>query len=388
MSRYHSYISTASKLIESYDGKAPFAFHIKNYFRSEKKHGSKDRNFISTVCYNYFRTGHLFRNLALSEALKRSWYVCRQEDPGFLDEEPELKQDIASPASEKLSKLGFSVRDLFPFYDEVSQKLNRDQFCLSILSQPDLFIRIRSGKEEQVLRKLDEEKISFKSEGGAAIRLPNKTSIDKRFYIDREVVIQDLNSQRVLDDAREESKNISKQVLSVWDCCAASGGKSILAVDSFVQRLSLAVSDIRNTILSNLQQRFETAGIPLELSFVMDLEKNADPEIGEFDMIICDAPCTGSGTWARTPEELFNFNSELVEDYCLRQRRIASNAIRSLMPGGLFCYITCSVFKKENEEVVEFLKNLDGIELIRQQYLEGYELKADTMFTALFRKMI
>jgi 16S rRNA (cytosine967-C5)-methyltransferase len=49
-------------------------------------------------------------------------------------------------------------------------------------------------------------------------------------------------------------------------------------------------------------------------------------------------------------------------------------------------YITCSVFKKENEEVVEFIQGNSELELIKMELLKGYDKKADTMFAALFKK--
>jgi 16S rRNA (cytosine967-C5)-methyltransferase len=51
---------------------------------------------------------------------------------------------------------------------------------------------------------------------------------------------------------------------------------------------------------------------------------------------------------------------------------------------GCFLYITCSVFEKENEEVVSFIQNNLPLQLIAREYLKGYDEKADTLFVALF----
>ena len=58
-----------------------------------------------------------------------------------------------------------------------------------------------------------------------------------------------------------------------------------------------------------------------------------------------------------------------------------------LRTGGLFVYITCSVFKKENEYIADFIAENFNCTLLHQQLLKGYDKKADTMFVAVFRKV-
>ena len=68
------------------------------------------------------------------------------------------------------------------------------------------------------------------------------------------------------------------------------------------------------------------------------------------------------------------------------RKQIVQNVIRHVKKDGFFLYITCSVFKKENEEVVEFIQRNSELELIKKELLKGYDKKADTMFAALFKK--
>ena len=65
------------------------------------------------------------------------------------------------------------------------------------------------------------------------------------------------------------------------------------------------------------------------------------------------------------------------------QIKIASNAIPYLQNGGLFFYITCSVFKQENEDVVAALKQKFHLQVLQMEYLKGYEVHADTMFVGV-----
>ncbi len=96
----------------------------------------------------------------------------------------------------------------------------------------------------------------------------------------------------------------------------------------------------------------------------------------KFDLIIADVPCTGSGTWARTPEQLCYFNEKQIEKYSALQKQIIQNVIPYLNPGGLFLYITCSVFKKENEGIVDFIKQKFNLEIVKMRLLKGYEIQA------------
>jgi 16S rRNA (cytosine967-C5)-methyltransferase len=170
--------------------------------------------------------------------------------------------------------------------------------------------------------------------------------------------------------------------------CAASGGKSIMAHD-LKPSIELTVSDVRPSILHNLQSRFLAAGIKNYASFSTDLRNynKVGSEIGDkkYDLIICDAPCTGSGTWSRTPEELFFFNEDEIARFGELQQTIVGNVIPHLKQGGQLLYITCSVFVKENEEVVFFIQEKFHLKLVKMELLKGYSIQADTMFAALFQ---
>jgi 16S rRNA (cytosine967-C5)-methyltransferase len=151
--------------------------------------------------------------------------------------------------------------------------------------------------------------------------------------------------------------------------------------------IELMVSDVRETILFNLEKRFKTAGILKYKKFITDLSfSKSEIKNLKFKIILCDVPCTGSGTWSRTPEQLYFFNENKIEDYASLQKKIVSGAIPHLRPGGSFIYITCSVFKKENEDMVDFIKEKFQLEFVKMELLKGYDKKADSMFVAVLQK--
>ena len=97
-------------------------------------------------------------------------------------------------------------------------------------------------------------------------------------------------------------------------------------------------------------------------------------------------PAVASVPGAELQNTFFFFNEEKINTYTELQKKIINNAVPHLAKGGYFLYITCSVFKNENEEAVEFIKKTFHLELIKMECLKGYSQKADSMFAALFKK--
>ena len=391
--RYHSYLNSAKTIIDSYRGDVPFAAFLKKYFNAHKKYGGKDRKQIAALCYNFYRLGKALPQLPVEEKIIVAVFLCEEKSSDFLQfHKPEWNEIITKPLDEKIAIAGFTAEDVFLFFLELSSGIDAELFRHSFFKQPDLFLRIRPGNKETVVKKLQDAGIGFVMINDNCIALPNSTKIDNLLETDKEVVVQDFNSQQVLDFFKDEARHVVDPV-SVWDCCAASGGKSILAYDTFYGKIDLTVSDIRESILSNLKSRFETAGIKNYKSFIADLTETASPQgpadqlpTPDAQLIICDAPCTGSGTWSRTPEQLYYLKRKTIDVYVAMQQQIVSNVIPHLQTGGLFIYITCSVFKNENEDMVSFITKKFHLQLLQMELLKGYDKKADSMFVAVFGK--
>ena len=392
--RYHSWLNSAKKIIESYRGDVPLAVFLKKYFGADKKYGGKDRKQIATLCYHFYRLGKAIPQLPVEEKIIVATFLCEDKNNDFLHfHKPEWNEIITKPLAEKIEIAGFSVADVFPWAEELSIGIDAELFRYSFFKQPGLYLRIRPGNKEAVVKKLYNAGIEFNMLYDDCLSLPNSTKVDNILEIDKEVVVQDYNSQQVLDFLKNQvtsNKNqelSNKHPISVWDCCAASGGKSILAYDILEGQIELTVSDIRESILSNLKNRFETAGIKNYHSFIADLSvTDSQLPTPNFQLIICDAPCTGSGTWSRTPEQLYYLKRKTIDVYVAMQQQIVSNVIPHLQQGGTFIYITCSVFKNENEDMVNFIKEKFHLQLLQMEFLKGYDKKADSMFIAVFKK--
>ncbi len=366
--------------------------HLKQYFAAHKKHGSTDRRTIAHLCYTYYRLGASIKEFDTDKGLQLAIFLCEAKPGNWaLLFEPSWMAAWGS-VGQKLDFIkdvypGYNLASIFPFAAHLSTSVDATAFNRSHLTQPDLFIRIRPKQEAVVMGKLNKAQITFEKITDSCYRLPSGTKLDEVLLINKEVVIQDYSSQQI-GSMYALATGFADSKKRIWDCCAASGGKSILAVDTFGQ-IKLTASDMRASILRNLQTRFAAAGMSGYQSFAVDLTSAHD--LSNFaklaDFIICDAPCTGSGTWGRTPEHLAFFDEASIDNFRQLQQTIITNTIPYVAVGGYFLYSTCSVFAAENEGQVKFMEtNFPEFELLHQQLFTGYEGKADTLFAALLKR--
>lgn len=388
LSRFYSYINNSAGILSQYRGEIPLASFLNQYFGKNKKFGSKDRKEISALLYQYFRLGALEKCMAPEERILAADFVCRgSTSPVVSKLKPEWCQQEANNFFERFTRIGlkWNSERHTPWIHLISPLLSSEQYALSMLSQPDLFIRIRPGKKEKVLKALQEKGICYTESDANNLRLPNGTNLHQIIALNQDAIIQDLNSSR----CGQFIKSILPEFRGwVWDACAASGGKSILMNDLYGKNIQLIVSDIRPSILQNLKRRLGEAGIDPVLHFVADLTKPLKLlNLPEVDIALVDAPCSGSGTWARTPEQHYFFDPETIYSFSLRQLTICRNVLPFVKKGGFVIYITCSVFARENEAVVNELVLQEKLILLKQEYLPGTNLNADNMFIAILKKV-
>lgn len=385
--KYFSYLNSAIAITGLYDGHQPFHAFIKDFFRQHKKYGASDRKQITHLCYCYFRLGNSMKEIPAGEKILAGLFLCTHQNNALLAHiKPAWNEHIHLPVEEKCNfiNIPFEQLNIFPCPHEISAAISKSDFIQSHLIQPDLFLRIRPGYRETVMNKLEQAQLDFSLLNEHCISVANTTKIDGLISINKEAVIQDYSSQQTGNFL--QLLKVDGRPVKIWDCCAGSGGKSILAKD-VLGDVDLTVSDIRESVLINLKKRFAEAGIQAYKTLVTDLAAPvANLRTASFQLIIADVPCSGSGTWGRTPESLSFFDEQEIDRYRLLQEKIATTVMPYLQPGGYFLYITCSVFKKENEDMVLFIQNKPGMELLQMKTLQGYSIKADTLFAAMFRK--
>lgn len=381
--RVEHQIRAFEQIFNSYDGALPLHRFLFAYFKRNKQMGSSDRRWASRYIYSFFRLGKAMMKEDRTLRLAIADFLCNQNTSLVIDTYlPILKDNVGLPVREKLKLVEaafptFNLQDVFSFHEALSDTIEKQEFFESFFTQPDLFIRTTNGKQHDVAALLETEGIAVQKIAAHTIAVPNGTKLDKILTDEALYQVQDLSSQQTGSFFQPQQWD------KWWDCCAASGGKSLLLYD-LEPSIELLVSDVRENSLNNLDERFRAAGIKKYQKKVLDLLQNNDQDLHhyEFDGIVLDAPCSGAGTWGRTPEMLYYFEQHKISYFSRLQRTIASNVVKYLKEDKPLIYITCSAFKEENEDVVTYLLENLPLKLEKMELIKGYHHKADTMFVA------
>ena len=380
-------LSTFKNILSQYDAEQPLHRFLAQYYRQNKQMGSKDRKIASRLLYNFFRLGSILNEENTENRLIIAEFLGNDKPNSFLNHfKPEWEVIIHYAFADKVKIVSdiypdFNLSDVFPFSAHLSNGVETDAFYASFFTQPDLYIRVKRGQDKRVIKLLADAEIRYTQINEYTLALPNGTKLDQIITDAGLYEVQDLSSQKVGTYFRPNKWD------KWWDCCSGSGGKSLLLHDEQPD-VKLLVSDNRESILENLQQRFALAGIKNYQRKVLDLMLDQSLYLHdyEFDGIILDAPCSGSGTWGRTPEMITQFADHKIKFFSELQRKIATNIIKYLKQDKPLIYITCSVFKEENEEQVAWLCKTFDLSVESQELIKGYHLKADTMFVARLLK--
>ena len=211
-------------------------------------------------------------------------------------------------------------------------------------------------------------------------------------------------SSMFLEEAIRQAIDLS-QPLRVLDLCAAPGGKSTLLQSAISDKSSLVSNEViksRVTVLSENITKWGAANVVVTNNDPKDFQRLP----GYFDLIVVDAPCSGSGLFRKDPKAINEWSEQSVEMCSHRQQRILADILPALKDGGTLIYSTCSYSPSEDEEISDWLINdfeLDAIQLqLKNEWniiettaskskAKGYrfypdKLKGEGFFIAAFRK--
>lgn len=141
--------------------------------------------------------------------------------------------------------------------------------------------------------------------------------------------------------------------MRVLDYCAGGGGKALALA---ARGAEVVAHDADPRRMRDLPKRARRAGARVKI-----VEPGGLGDVGAFDLVLCDAPCTGSGAWRRSPEAKWRLTPDRLAELQRIQQDILVNACKLVAPGGRLAYATCSLLAQENGQAVAgFLARVPG----------------------------
>jgi 16S rRNA (cytosine967-C5)-methyltransferase len=153
---------------------------------------------------------------------------------------------------------------------------------------------------------------------------------------------------RIQDEGSQLVAEIAGQGSAILDCCAAPGGKTLILAERNPTAHVVACESSPQR-LQKLRARLEGFADRVDCRLADATAFSFD---SEFDLVLADVPCSGTGTLSRNPEIRHRLRPEDLPRQAERQRAILASALRAVRPGGRVLYSTCSLEPEENQQVI------------------------------------
>lgn len=349
----------------------PASEALKDWGLSHRFAGSGDRAAIGNIVYDALRRRRSAAWLLDSDAARALGYGAIllewNETPSSLNAMLEGDRFAPQPLSESEQKT-LSRRALEEAPDAV--RADCPDWCAPLLQQtfgddwvseamglskrPPLDLRVNTIKSdrERVLAELRDTGASPAPIALNGVRIPPISGHGRHPNVQAEPAfqkgwfeVQDEGSQIVATLALPDN---TTQVL---DYCAGAGGKTLALAAAMENRGQIFAHDSEKQRLAPIFGRLSRAGARNVQAIARPAE--LAPLVGQMDLVLVDAPCTGSGTWRRRPDAKWRLTARQLEVRLAEQATILDAASAYVKPGGTLAYVTCSVFDAENGAQVE-----------------------------------
>lgn len=173
-------------------------------------------------------------------------------------------------------------------------------------------------------------------------------------FADGLVELQDAASQAVVDQLP------LKDGLKVLDFCAGGGGKSLAMAAR--AKIEMFAQDADVNRMKDLPLRAHRAGADISILSEDEVDQQAP-----YDLVLCDAPCSGSGSWRRAPEGKWRLTREILDEIRISQRQILDDAAELVSENGSLAYATCSMLNEENQDQIQsFMERHKGWKVVSE----------------------
>jgi len=342
---------------------APADQTVSAFFRKHRTLGPRERHTLAETTYQVLRQRLMLANLAQSGsgALERrlailAWQGSESFLRGALG--PNEQKWWAEVQAVDRTSLAEKLRHNLP--DWLAQALREETGedfwpLVEAMEQSaplDLRVNLLKASRAEVLAELSEAGIPAAATPHSpwGVRLEGKPALQKLpLFTAGRVEVQDEGSQLLaaLTGARRGEM--------VVDFCAGAGGKT-LALGAMMRNTGrLYAFDVSGHRLDGLKPRLARSGLsnvyPAQIAHERD--DRVKRLAGKIDRVLVDAPCSGLGTLRRNPDLKWRQSPQALDELGAKQTAILASAARLLKPGGRLVYATCSLLRRENEDVVQ-----------------------------------
>lgn len=358
----------------------PISLALSDWGKAHRFAGSGDRNAIGGLVYDAMRRRSSIawamqseapRALALGAA-PAALGLAPGDIPGLCDGSPYAPEPMSESEVLGLTRALETAPDhiqadvpewLWPtFAGAFGARAIEEGRAMARRAPADLRVNTLKATREKVAKALAEFGADATLYSPAGLRVPPPSGPSRTPNLEAEAAfqagwfeIQDEGSQVV---ALLAGAGPRQQVL---DLCAGAGGKTLAMAAAMQNTGQIYAYDEDRLRLKPIFQRIKRAGVR-NVQVLRGGDKAALEALGpRFDLVLVDAPCTGSGTWRRRPDSKWRLKPASVAERQAEQRTVLELASRLVRPGGRIAYATCSVLPEENTGQVRwFLETHPG----------------------------
>ena len=361
---------------------------LQSYFRSKKYIGSKDRKFISNSFWNILRHRykihwHLdYLNLEVTfekEMMLELFFLNKDYCNNsfkirqlFILKYKEIKifHDVDLDFLKHLNYKEFYNKEMpeHIFYElpkyllkslknsfknewrDVALSLNQEGFF-------DIRVNMLQGKSrDEIYHLLEDIKVPLQLTKYSTLGI----RLSKRFPIEGHKLFK----KGFLEIQGEASQLVSilldvKPGMQVADICSGAGGKSLILADIMKNKGRILSLDTNKKKLSNAGLRLKRAGVHNVERRLVKPNWNVTGLEKKFDLVLIDAPCSGIGTWSRSPDSKFSFSPKKLQELINIQAELLLKGSLMVAPGGKLAYVVCSFLPEEGlNQIKKFKKEI------------------------------
>jgi 16S rRNA (cytosine967-C5)-methyltransferase len=251
-----------------------------------------------------------------------------------------------------------------PLRDALGPAFETEMRALMTEAATDIRVNALKADREAAIRALEAEKVearptSFSPWGLRVAGRPPLASLE--VFKSGAIEVQDEGSQLValLTDARPGQR--------VVDFCAGAGGKTLAIAAQMKNKGHIVACDVLEGRIMRASTRLRRAGVHNVERRALSTER--DPWVkrhaAAFDRVLVDAPCSGSGTWRRNPDQKWRLAATDLDELLALQESILKSAARLVKQGGRLIYATCALLPAENEgQIQRFLETHDKFRVV------------------------